>query len=307
MRVLAHIHTHNDADVIAQVLDAVQRQTRQAEDTHVVDNVSTDGTLDRVRHDGVTVIRHPDYRGVSGALRTDFTYALEHGFDWVWVLDADSVPEPDALEHLLAFFERLSPQDQEQVCFLACQAVDPNGEIKDRPVIFTEMRIQIATPDAEGGYSRCDSTLWTGSLYRMAAVEKIGLPSADYVLDMGEIEYGYRAWRLGFTSYLVHSSILHMDVGRDPGVAPKTRRFGPLKLRLYETSPIRCYYRARNIIYFAMYQCRPRRLRWVVRSIMRSFAFTTTFAVRPVSNSRQLGACLRGIWDGLTMHMERRY
>jgi GT2 family glycosyltransferase len=35
-----------------------------------------------------------------------FAHALEHGFDWVWIFDADSVPEPDALEKLLAFFER---------------------------------------------------------------------------------------------------------------------------------------------------------------------------------------------------------
>jgi hypothetical protein len=34
--------------------------------------------------------------GASGAIRVGFAYALEHGFDWSWVFDADSVPEPEA-------------------------------------------------------------------------------------------------------------------------------------------------------------------------------------------------------------------
>ena len=54
-------------------------------------------------------------------------------------------------------------------------------------------------PSESGGYSRCDCCLWSGSLYRTAAVQKIGLPQADYVLDWGDLEYGYRARRLGFT------------------------------------------------------------------------------------------------------------
>ena len=63
----------------------------------------------------------------------------------------------------------------------------------------------------------------------MAAVARIGLPTADYVVDMGEIEYGYRARQLGFTSYIVHNSVVRHDVGRDPGIVPRLYRFGPIK------------------------------------------------------------------------------
>ena len=33
--------------------------------------------------------------------RTGFAYALKQGFDWIWICDGDSLPEPDALEKLL--------------------------------------------------------------------------------------------------------------------------------------------------------------------------------------------------------------
>ena len=47
MRVLAHIHTFNDADFIEQALEGLRRQTSPPEAIVIVDNGSTDGTVDR--------------------------------------------------------------------------------------------------------------------------------------------------------------------------------------------------------------------------------------------------------------------
>src|SRR5947209_6680991 len=117
MRVLAHIQAFNDVDVIGQLLEALQRQTRRPDAILLVDNASTDGTLDKVSPEIVTVVRNSENLGPSGAIRIGFARALEQGFDWTWVLDADTVPEPDVLEKLLAFFEQLPATRREQVCF----------------------------------------------------------------------------------------------------------------------------------------------------------------------------------------------
>src|SRR5437870_2894701 len=101
MRVLAHIHTLNAADVIDRCLDALQRQTRPPDAILIVDNGSTDGTLNRRFPEQVTVIRNPANLGVIGSIRVGIADALDHGFDWIWVLDADGVPEPRALAIML--------------------------------------------------------------------------------------------------------------------------------------------------------------------------------------------------------------
>src|SRR6266700_8019495 len=98
MRVLAHIHTLNEAAVIEQAIAALERQTRPPDAIIIVDNGSTDGTRDRRFPEGVTVIRNPTNVGVSGSIRNGILYALEHGFDWIWILDADSAARSDALE-----------------------------------------------------------------------------------------------------------------------------------------------------------------------------------------------------------------
>ncbi len=308
MRVLAHIHTFNDAGFIEQALDALLRQTRPPDAIVIVDNASTDGTLDRTFPEGVAVVRNSTNLGTSGAIRISFTQALAQEFDWAWILDPDSVPEPDALENLLAFFEHLPPsEERERVCFLACRLATGSGENEHRPMIFTDSTTEYAPIEGEAAYTRCDYFMWSGCLFRMPAVIQIGLPSADYFTDLTEVEYAYRAHQLGLTSYIVNSGVLHQDVGRPPGVTARTWRFGPLSFPLFETAPLRSYYFSRNIIYFWLYEFRPYQPRGIFRSFVQALIFTTSFALRPGSQRRQLIACMRGLWDGLTGHIERRY
>ncbi len=308
MRVLAHIHTFNDAGFIEQACDALERQTRPPDGIVIVDNGSTDATLERTFPERVTVVRNATNLGTSGAIRMGFAQALAHGYDWTWVFDADSVPEPDALEHLLAFFERLPPSEQERVCFLACRLDNAEGEVRQRPTMFTASTLEHLPIDDAAAYTECDCFIWTGSLFRMPAVAKIGLPSADYVLDMAEIEYGYRARQLGFTSYVVHAGVTHQDVGRVPGVfVTGVWKIGRFKITLHEVSAIRTYYISRNLLYFWLYQFRPLRPQRVVHTIAHALVLSTNFVLQPVSHRRHLIAYMRGFWDGLTGRMERRY
>jgi rhamnosyltransferase len=223
---------------------------------------------------------------MGGAIGIGFSRAMDQGFDWTWVLDPDGVPEPDALEKLLGFFERLPPSEKEPVYFLACRL--GTGENGHTPILLTESGLEYLPLNANADSCRCDCFLWSGSLFRMPAVAKIGLPSPDYFADLSELEYGYRARQLGFAGYVVNASVLHHNLGRPGGNAERLLRLGPLSFPLFETSPLRAYYFPRNLLYFWMYQFRPYRPRWVLRSIVYALVYTAGFAVRPVSHRRQL-------------------
>ena len=234
-RVLAHVHTFNDAAYVEQAINALQRQTRRPDAIVIVDNASADGTLDRAFPENVTIIRNPENLGTSGTVRIGFAHALERGFDWVWIFDADTVPEPDVLEKLLAFFGGLPHERQEQVCFLTGPSLTATGGIKQLPMSFEGARIQLLPLANVDGFTQCDCVLWSGSLFRHGGgVRRIGPPMADYVLDIAEFEYGYRARQLGLTSFVVHDIAIHHDVGRKPGAAHKLLRFGPINLTLTE-------------------------------------------------------------------------
>ena len=68
MRVLAHIHTFNDADIIERTLAMVRRQTRPVDGILIVDNASTDAILDQPSVEGTAIIRHEQNLGTSGAV-----------------------------------------------------------------------------------------------------------------------------------------------------------------------------------------------------------------------------------------------
>ena len=115
MRILVQIHTWNDADVIGAVIDAILRQTRAVEEILIVDNGSTDGTAELAYPAIVTVVRHALNLGTSGSVKTAIGYARAHGYDWLWVLDADSMPRPDALQLLAGVIETGDPDLTQEI------------------------------------------------------------------------------------------------------------------------------------------------------------------------------------------------
>src|SRR4029077_7801483 len=142
-----------DAEVIDRALEAIRRQTRLPDAIVVVDNASTDGTLDRIFSNDVTVVRNSTNLGMGGAIGIGFACAMEHEFEWTWVLDPDGVPEPDALEKLLEFFERLPPSQKEQVYFLACRL--GTGESGYNPILLTESGMEFLPLNANADSCRC--------------------------------------------------------------------------------------------------------------------------------------------------------
>jgi GT2 family glycosyltransferase len=324
MRVLAHIHTYNDADIIDRTIESVLRQTRPVDGILVVDNASADGTLDRPSLRHVTILRHRENLGTSGSVITGMRFALEHNYDWIWVFDADSTPEPDALERMLEFYSGLPPESQDETACLACL---PYNQVDGLPLhgsLATRFGRVHIRPTPNRRYYSFHVTIWSGSLYRLAAVRQIGLPNPDYVLDWGEYEYGYRVMKAGYKSYIHQDAIMRHNIRGNQSLQPFKLTLRPLIITFYEDPPIRCYYVCRNTLYFTLYDYEDRRfglLRpalWRVRpapgrpGLMRGVVwqllfFTMNFLLRPRTHAAQISACFRGIWHGLTGNIAARY
>src|SRR5262245_12406695 len=195
MRVLAHIHTFNEAAVIERAIGGVERQTRRPDALIIVDNGSTDGALDRSFPDWVTILRHPENVGVSGSIRNGITYAFEHGFDWIWILDADAVADPEALATMLDEYSSWPSSRQEETAFIACLPLDQPDNYPRQGCLFTPYGRVVVTPSPYQRCYACHITIWSGSLYSLSAIDRIGLPNPDYFLDRGELEYMYRVMK----------------------------------------------------------------------------------------------------------------
>lgn len=71
----------------------------------VVDDGSTDRTVEQARGAGATVLSLPFNLGVGGAMRAGFKYALVHGFENVVQVDSDGQHDPSGVPELLQGLE----------------------------------------------------------------------------------------------------------------------------------------------------------------------------------------------------------
>jgi GT2 family glycosyltransferase len=307
MRVLGHVHTFNDDDVLDRSLHALLGQTRPLDHVIIVDNGSTDRTLARVFPPNVTVLRHSTNLGTSGAVITGFEYALTHGYDWIWIFDADSAPHPEALDKLLALYQGFPIGLQRQIRLLASLPVDVASRLPYHAIRFDSKGFHPVVPESGQDSYEFDAAMWTGCLFYVPAIRHIGLPSPDWVLDWGEFEYGYLGHLAGLKAYLRQSSIVSHNIRGRTSIEVTRHRLGPIQLPFVDFPAIRCYYRIRNTVYFWLYEYRRLCIVRILRTLAKAALLTLNFVSRPRTRRMETAACLRGLWDGLRGRLSRRY
>ena len=67
----------------------------------VVDDGSTDGTIEDIEGFNLILLKHKKNTGKGSALKTGFRYAIEHGFSHAIVLDADYQHDPNQISFFL--------------------------------------------------------------------------------------------------------------------------------------------------------------------------------------------------------------
>lgn len=108
-RALVIVPTYNERENIARLIDSVLAQDPRL-DLIVVDDGSPDGTGDIVEsimatNQRVHILRRPKKMGLGTAYVAGFRWALEHGYDAVFEMDADFSHDPNHLPQFLRAIE----------------------------------------------------------------------------------------------------------------------------------------------------------------------------------------------------------
>ena len=105
MEKLIIIPTYNERDNIDPLLERLLALPFEL-DVLVVDDGSPDGTAERVKawvekSPRVHLLQRPGKMGLGSAYRDGFRYALEHGAEFIFEMDADFSHDPDAIGDFL--------------------------------------------------------------------------------------------------------------------------------------------------------------------------------------------------------------
>lgn len=101
---LAIVLNWNGASDTLQCLAALQRIESPALDVLVVDNGSSDDSVERLRAccPDLVLLQSGANLGFGGGCNVGLLHALAHGYAQVWLVNNDAQVQPDCLQHLLA-------------------------------------------------------------------------------------------------------------------------------------------------------------------------------------------------------------
>ncbi len=255
MKVAAVVVTYNRKELLRECLQALLKQTRPLDEIIVIDNASTDGTDEMVpkQFPQVTYVRLPENIGGAGGFHEGMKLAYERGYDWIWVMDDDAVPEGDALEQLLKS-ELLQETD---VYALASVVLNPDGSISAiHRRLFDPTRVleqPIALEYYDRNYFETDTVSFVGMLVSRKAIAEIGLPLKDFFIYYDDTEYSLRIRSHGGRIFtLPKSRILHKTAGGEMQYVEK--RCAPLSWRNFYARRNQLYtYRKYRDIGFKFY------------------------------------------------------
>jgi rhamnopyranosyl-N-acetylglucosaminyl-diphospho-decaprenol beta-1,3/1,4-galactofuranosyltransferase len=194
-RVCAIVVTHSRKHLLRQCLARLLEQKREADQILVVDNASTDGTLEMVRDEfpQVELLCLERNLGGAGGFHEGLAWAHRRGYDWLWAMDDDTFAVPDTLEALLSGARR-APDGQPLLVASRVLWKDETLHPINRPVPRWRWPGQLTRGVAQG-LLLVRYTTFVSVALRREAIDRCGLPLAHYFIWGDDVEFTARILR----------------------------------------------------------------------------------------------------------------
>ncbi|CAD6490826.1 MAG: Glycosyl transferase family 2 [Candidatus Argoarchaeum ethanivorans] len=300
-RIACVIVAYNNVSNIGKLLEVLLNQSEPIAEIILVDNASSDGTAQMVKQTfpQVTLFANSSNTGVGGGYAQGMEYAYKKGYNWIWLLDGDSLPKVSALEQLMTALVNLMPVHP-KIGILASSPTNPStgqiyggfirkGLFHKIPKEITHFRKPVPV----------DTVVSSGCLVSDKVVKDVGLPRTDFFMDFVDAEYNLRVLRKGYEIISVPNSIIYHHVGHARII---TSRIIKSAIRFCFTSenvlsshpPWREYYAKRNELYTFWHEFRS------YRAIFRlMLATSVTILEIVIYNDKQKVQGIKYIFQGL--------
>ena len=207
--VAAIVVTYNRLELLRQCAEALRVQTAVC-DILIVDNASTDGTAQWLASQPNLHYRNTGSNlGGAGGFNFGMRWAVEAGYQYVWIMDDDCLPNPDALEKLLKADSVLG--GPENYGFLSSSVLWTDG----RECVMNRQKIAKAfyrhVELLKHGIIQIQQATFVSLLFPRESIFRFGLPIRDFFIWGDDIEYTRRMAVRGNTPcYLAgQSQVIH--------------------------------------------------------------------------------------------------
>lgn len=202
MKIAAVVVTYNRLELLKKCIDSLKQQTHPLSEIIVINNSSSDGTIEWLNEQsGLTVITQEN-SGSAGGQFTGIKTAYEKGNDWIWSIDTDIILRPDALKKMINSDCFLS----QETGFISSTIFFPDGNLAHPNI-----------PELEKPYNVLNSIVLEKPIPVLSAsfgsllvgrkiIKQVGYPSKDFFIWGDDAEFTLRIIKNGYKGYLVINS-----------------------------------------------------------------------------------------------------
>lgn len=276
MSVAAIVITYNRIELFKKTIEGLRAQSYKIDEIIVVNNGSTDGTLDWLNTQDDLYVVTQDNTGSSGGQYTGFKTAHSRGHEWIWAMDDDVVPRPNCLEKLM------NNRDEKSILAPLRYSKDGTPFINDTLKFnlsnpFKNIWERLLTePDLVGETIKADGPTFEGPFFHRSLIDEIGLPEKKFFIYADDSEYMIRAKKEGFQPYIV----INANIDRLLDVPDLNNEFS-----------WKNYYIIRNIIAIDVMHGN------IAVRVLRPFAYLLSW-LRKANNSSDRKTVLKAFKDG---------
>lgn len=289
--IAAVVVTYNRKELLVQCIEHILNQQDIFCDVLVVDNASTDGTAQWVQSIPDSRVRYRNTGanlGGAGGFHFGLQWAVKAGYDYVWIMDDDCLPNEDALK---AFWDAHVQLDG-AYGWLSSQVLWKDGSI-------CHMNIQRVTPfkkvsDFSGERSNAVAASFVSLFLPTCCIVTYGLPIKEFFIWADDLEYTRRISRRERCYLIPGSRVVHATtINADSNIAYAT-----------EDRMNRYSYSYRNEVYLYRREGLPGWL-W----ILGKYSYhSLQVLISPTDNKLgRIGVIWRGFVRGLSFHPEVEY
>ncbi len=216
------ICNYNKADIVMKCVKKIQEQTYQDFDILVVDNASTDDSVERLQErygEEITIIQNEENLGGSGGFGRGIRTALDMGYKYFMLVDNDAFLDQYAVEHLYRYMEA---HEDTGICgaeILYTQNPDKIQDLGGRlDMDYYHMGGVLAgLPEMEGNaVLECDYVASCTVMARTDAVRKFGGFPEENFIYWDDVEWSTKCWKAGYKVVVnSHAKAYHDFSDRD--------------------------------------------------------------------------------------------
>ena len=201
--VAAVVVTYNRSALLARCVDCLLGQSEPGLDIWVIDNASTDGTAKMlapmVRDGRIHYANTGKNLGGAGGFEYGVRLAAACGYEYIWLMDDDSMPEPTALEALLRAADELG-----DFGYLSGKTLWTDGSIC-RMNVQRDLKLRNIT-DFTPARIPSGAATFVSLLVPVRVVRAVGLPIGAFFIWADDLEYTRRISRR-YPCYVITDSV----------------------------------------------------------------------------------------------------